>query len=208
MAGNRNVKVNFWSSLRATEVDGPRSYGMSPSVALTTTVNWRHGASREICRMKWQVMSMSVCLTVCLSASIYPELHVKLASPIVSCQLPVAVARSSSGGVVIRWRRYVVLVSRMTSYLHVMDHTEACRYHCCRGLWLQPVTSLRRHAQVNVPAAAYWLRPVSQTTAALAPRLWTSAGREACNAPLVFSWIVSVLALFVCWCCVIGLCCL
>ena len=39
MAGNRNVKVNFWSSLRATEVDGPRSYGMSPSVALTTTVN-------------------------------------------------------------------------------------------------------------------------------------------------------------------------
>ena len=59
------------------------------------------------------VMSVSVCLCVCLSASISPELHVR-SSPTFFCTLPMAVARSSSGGVVIR---YVLPVLWMTSYL-------------------------------------------------------------------------------------------
>jgi len=57
------------------------------------------------------MMSVSVC--VCLSAIIYSELHL-LYSPNSLCMLPVAVARSSSGGVVIR---YVLPVLWMTSYL-------------------------------------------------------------------------------------------
>jgi len=56
---------------------------------------------------------LSVCLSVCLSAIISPELHDR--SHQLLCMLPVDVARSSSGGVVIR---YVFPVLWMTSYLH------------------------------------------------------------------------------------------
>ena len=54
---------------------------------------------------------VSVC--VCLSAIIFSELHVR-SSPIFFCVLPMAVAQSSSGGVMIR---YVLPVLWMTSYL-------------------------------------------------------------------------------------------
>jgi len=46
------------------------------------------------------VLSVSVCLSVRLSAIISSELHVR-SSPIFLCTSPTAVARSSSGGVVI-----------------------------------------------------------------------------------------------------------
>ena len=49
-------------------------------------------------------LSVSVCVCVCLSAIISPELHVR-SSPNVLCMLAMAVARSSSGGVVIRMLR-------------------------------------------------------------------------------------------------------
>jgi len=45
-------------------------------------------------------MSVSVCVRVCLSAIICPELHVR-SPPIFLCMLPMAVARSLFGGVVI-----------------------------------------------------------------------------------------------------------
>jgi len=63
------------------------------------------------------VMSVSVrvcvCLCVCLSAIISLEPHVR-SSPNCLYVLPMAVARSSYGGVVIR---YALPVSWMTSYL-------------------------------------------------------------------------------------------
>ena len=46
------------------------------------------------------VTSVSVCLCVCLSAIILSELHIR-SSPNLLCMLPMAVARSSSDGVVI-----------------------------------------------------------------------------------------------------------
>jgi len=58
-------------------------------------------------------MSVSVCVCVCLSAIIFSELHVR-SSPIFFFVLPMAVAQSSSGGVMIR---YVLPVLWMTSYL-------------------------------------------------------------------------------------------
>ena len=48
------------------------------------------------------VMSMSVCVCVCLSAIISPELHFRSLSILLRL-LPMAVARSSSGGVAIRY---------------------------------------------------------------------------------------------------------
>ena len=60
-------------------------------------------------------LCMCMCLCVCLSAIISSsELHVR-SSPIF-CKLPMAVARPSSGVVVIR---YVFPVLWMTSYLHI-----------------------------------------------------------------------------------------
>jgi len=56
---------------------------------------------------------LSVCLCVCLSAIISSELHVR-SSPNFLCLLPMAVARSSSDGVMIC---YVLPVLQMTSYL-------------------------------------------------------------------------------------------
>ena len=44
----------------------------------------------------------SVCVCVCLFTSISSELHVRF-SPMFVCRLPMAVARSSSGGVMIRY---------------------------------------------------------------------------------------------------------
>jgi len=56
---------------------------------------------------------LSVC--VCLSAVKSSEIHVR-SSPTFLCMIPMAVVRSSSGGVVIR---YIVPVLWMTSYLLV-----------------------------------------------------------------------------------------
>ena len=62
-------------------------------------------------------MNVSVCLCVsvcvCLSAIISSEVHVR-SSPNISCMLPMAVTRSSSDGVLMR---YVLPVLWITSYL-------------------------------------------------------------------------------------------
>jgi len=47
-------------------------------------------------------MSVSVCVSICMSTIISSELHVR-SSPKSLCVLHMAVARSSSGGVVIRY---------------------------------------------------------------------------------------------------------
>jgi len=65
-------------------------------------------------------MSVSLCMCVsytcvCLSAIISSELHVRSSLNFL-CLLPMAVARSSIGGVAIR---YVFPVLRMASYLHI-----------------------------------------------------------------------------------------
>ena len=55
-------------------------------------------------------MIVSVCLSVCLSASISLELHIRFSPNF--CMLPVAVARSSSGGVAICYVFPVLHVSQ------------------------------------------------------------------------------------------------
>jgi len=52
------------------------------------------------------VISLSVCLFVCLSAIISPELRVRL-SPSVQCMLPTVVARSSGGVRYVMYFRFV-----------------------------------------------------------------------------------------------------
>ena len=59
-------------------------------------------------------LCVCVCVCVCLPAIISAELHVR-SSPDFLCMLPMAVARSSSGGVVIR---YVFPVLWTTSFAH------------------------------------------------------------------------------------------
>ena len=66
------------------------------------------------------VINPSVCLCICLSASISLEPLDRSARNFVCGQTPVAVARSSSGGVALR---YVLPVLRMTSRLAVMGAT-------------------------------------------------------------------------------------
>jgi len=90
-------------------------------------------------------MNVSVCVCVCLSASIYPELHIRSFSYIF-CMLPMAVARSSSGSVLIRRVRPVL---RMTSHLYMIGYTVAAgdvTASSCAG--------------ENAAAASYWLRSV------------------------------------------------
>ena len=62
----------------------------------------------------------------------------------------------------------------MTSYLHTMP------------ILLQRVTSLRRHARANAPAASYWLRRVLDEGGRRDQTSLSSkaAGSEACDAPL------------------------
>jgi len=116
--------------------------------------------------------SPSVCLSVCLSVSISPELHTSdphqrylgpwlgrqqylilyLRSQYLYLVLVlegkgtwyISVARSSSGGLHF-WLYYTddIVLARCGSY----------------GRWTpQQMTSLRRRAQANAPAASYWLR--------------------------------------------------
>ena len=63
---------------------------------------------------------LSSCLSVCLSANISLELQISSA-PNFLCMLPVAVARSSSGGVT---TPHVLPVLWMTSCLHKMARNE------------------------------------------------------------------------------------
>ena len=73
-----------------------------------------------LCGRRSIVMTVSVCLSVCLLCpTIPPELHVRSSSNFMQCMLPMSVARSFSGGFAIR---YVLPVLRMTSYLHIMRH--------------------------------------------------------------------------------------
>ena len=74
----------------------------------------RRGRDAEYC-------DQPVCLSVCLSASISLESLDRSVRNLV-CRSPVAVARSSSGGVALR---YVLPVLWMTSRLAVMDATLA-----------------------------------------------------------------------------------
>ena len=68
-----------------------------------------------------QYCNQPVCLSVCLSTSIYLEPLDRLARNFV-CRSPVAVAQSSSGGAALR---YVLPVLWMTSRLAVMGATPA-----------------------------------------------------------------------------------
>jgi len=66
----------------------------------------------------WECLSVCLCVCVCVCLSVHDHIN-GTTHPILSnflCMLPMAVARSSSGGVVIR---YVFPVLRMTSYLHI-----------------------------------------------------------------------------------------
>ena len=66
---------------------------------------------------------LPVCsLSVCLSASIFLELHIRSSANFV--HVPMAVARSSSGSVEIR---YVFPVLQITSYLHVIQSCSSSR---------------------------------------------------------------------------------
>ena len=71
-------------------------------------------------------MSMSVCLSVCLPASISLKPHAQTSSNFMHMLL-VAVAQSSSGGVAIS---YVLSVLWMTSQFPIMDSMAACRFGC------------------------------------------------------------------------------
>jgi len=81
-----------------------------------------------------------VCLSVCfLSANISIS---EITTPIFRkflCVLPMALARSSSAGVAIR---YVLPVLWMTSYLHIMGHIQGCR--CNTDTASQPDGAARR----------------------------------------------------------------
>jgi len=70
--------------------------------------------------MTVSVSLQSVCLSVCLSASISPKLHVR-SSPIFVMHVTMSFVGSSSDGIAIR---YVLPVLRMTSYLHIMGHMQ------------------------------------------------------------------------------------
>ena len=75
----------------------------------------RPGKGAEYCDQP-VCLSVSVCMCVCLSASISLEPLDRSARTFV-CRSPAAVARSSSGGIALR---YVLSVVRMTSRLAVM----------------------------------------------------------------------------------------
>ena len=79
-------------------------------------------------------ITVSVCLSVCvcLSAIIFSELHVQ-SSTIFLCMLPMAVARSSSGGVVIR---YVLPVYGLRYKPRLLDVAAQlkCGAHAALGL--------------------------------------------------------------------------
>ena len=79
------------------------------------------------------MINPSVCLCVCLSVCPRAYLWNRWTDPHEILYAPVAVARSSSGGVALR---YVLPVIWMTSHLAVMDVTpkcEGCTVHEWRG---------------------------------------------------------------------------
>ena len=90
---------------------------------------------------------LSVCVSVCLSVRDHissPELHIR-SWPNSLCMLPMAVARSSSGGVLIC---YVFPVLWMTSYLHSRN---------INGFWLEMWVSRRTLAKhLNDACDAAW----------------------------------------------------
>jgi len=89
-------------------------------------------------------MSVSVCLCVCLFVWTPPRACLPNYMYAIFANfrtLPIAVARSSSGGVAIRC---VLPVLWMTPYLHALDETGACR-----SIPLRRVTSLRRRVQAR-----------------------------------------------------------
>jgi len=66
-------------------------------------------------------MGVSVCLCVCPSVSISPEIHVRSSPVFGVCQLSMAVARSFSGGAVTRYVAYRYSGVGMASCLRVLQ---------------------------------------------------------------------------------------
>ena len=123
----------------------------------------------------------SIAMSVCLYSSITPELHVLSSRNFVcvcACVLPMAVARSSSDGVAIR---YVVPVLWMTSYLNHVDHS-----YGGMSIPLQRVTSLHRRAQSSGLAVSYWLCRVIVETSTLCKGCWPSGAESATHHCLVY----------------------
>jgi len=103
----------------------------------------------------WRVvMIVSTCLFVCLSVHKYTCIFgtTRHVLAIFFCVFVTAVDRSSRLAIT-----SCTCSLWMTSYLHIMDHTE----EASRSILLPRVTaSLRRCVQANTAAASYWLCPV------------------------------------------------
>ena len=100
-------------------------------------INSAPGRGAECCDER-----VCLCVRVCLSAIIFSQLHVRSSASFL-CMLRMAVARSSSGGVVIR---YVLPVLWTTSYLLVSQGCSTSppswsAVHTQPWAWLQTVRS-------------------------------------------------------------------
>jgi len=120
-------------------------------ITIATSVRrMRRGRKCAICSLWWACLSvfrslgLSVSLSVCLfPASTSPKLYSQTSHFL--CMMPMAVARSSSGSVTIR---YVFPVLWMTSFFH------------SRPYGGMSITLQRRCAQANAAAAWCWLLSV------------------------------------------------
>ena len=110
----------------------------------------------------WPYLSVCLCVSACV------ELHVR-SLPIFVCMLPMAVARSSSGGVAIR---YVPPVLWMTYYLHnVAAQLMEAQPTCSLGLGYK--------RRVGIPAAGQWTHTHGPTFPA--PRSGPTRQQWACR---------------------------
>ena len=107
---------------------------------------------------------VSVCVCVCLSASISLEIHV-LSPPDFCARM--AVARSSSGGVAIR---YVLPVLWMTSYLRISRGSSTWPPTCSLGFGYK--------RRVGIPVAGQWIHTHEPTF--WAPRCGPTRPQRAC----------------------------
>ena len=120
LIGERSIVMNVsvCSSVRFCFSVCPQSYIQKCMSNLRQIVTPPPIGSAEYCDERVCLsVCQCMCLCVCLSAIISLELHVR-SSPIFFCVLPMAVARSSSGGVVTRhvlpflWMTSILLISQ------------------------------------------------------------------------------------------------